>query len=217
MTADRNQQSEQRSPYWAVGLTLLGVVVLILAAAFVLNQRLQPQVGIVPLASTPTRGSSTPAPHSAVTLATPRATVAPSPTAIATASPTPVLSPRQQVVQAYHRYWQAYSRALYTLNTSHMDTVAVDAELRRVAVEVAGFRQRGYAVHVRVTHHALIVSIKGNTATIYDDVLNRSYAVDPVTKKPGRGSSQADREKNIYFLRKIQGVWKVTEVLRQKG
>ena len=120
-------------------------------------------------------------------------------------------------MHAYHRYWQDYSQALYTLNTSHMGDVAIGAELRRVRAEVDGFRRRNDAVRVRVTHHALIVAMKGNTATIYDEVLNRSFLIDPVTKQPPRGSNQADLEKNIYSLKKTDGAWKVIRVLRQKG
>lgn len=218
MTTGADRQSQHRFHFWAVGLALLGIVVVVLAAAFLLNRQLRSPVGIQPLVGTPAKNSATPGGHTGGSAApTPRSTLATAPTSVPTAPPTPSLSPRQQVVQAYHRYWQDYSQALYTLNTSHMNGVATDGELRRVAAEVTGFRQRGYAVRVRVTHHALIVSVKGIRATIYDEVLNRSYAVDPVTKKPGRGSSQADREKNIYFLQKIHGVWKVTKVLRQEG
>jgi hypothetical protein len=217
-TEGPNPQSGHRTPFWAVGLILLGIVVVVLAGAFLLNQHFQPHVGIKPVARTPTRSSSTPNGHKrGAAPATAQSTVSAAPTSVPTVAPTPTLSPRQQVVQAYDRYWQNYSQALYTLNTSRMTRVATGNELHRVEAEVAGFKKRGYAVRVRVTHHALIVSITGDKAAVYDQVLNDSYAVDPVTKKPGQGSSQADREKNIYSLQKIHGVWKVTKVLRQEG
>jgi len=118
-------------------------------------------------------------------------------------------------MQAYHRYWQDYSQALYTLDTSHMGSVATGAELRRVQAEVAGFRRRTRAVHVRVTHSALIVSIKGDSATVYDEIHNRSFTIDPVTKQPPQGSNQVDVEKDIYFFKNIHGIWKVTKSLRE--
>lgn len=214
MGAGVKSDSRSRTRYWVVGLGLLGVVVVLLAAAFFLNQRLRPQVGIQPLTpSVSTKGASSPRQQ---TTALP-STIAPTAAPTATVQPTPTLSPRQQVKQAYDRYWQTYSQALYTLNTSGMSAVTADGELHRVEAEVAGFRRQNFAVRVRVTHHVLIVSVKGDTATVYDQVLNRSFAIDPITKRPGQGSNRADLEKNIYTLKKIEGVWKVTKLLRQQG
>ncbi len=217
-TAGLNPQSGHRRPFWVIGLILLGVVVVVLAGAFVMSHHFRSHVGIEPVARTPVRSSSTPGANTGVgTPATAQSTVSVTPTSVPTVRPTPTLSPRQQVMQAYHHYWRDYRQALYTLTTSHLSRVVAGNELQRVEAEVAGFKKRGYAVRVRVTHHALIVSITGDTATVYDEVLNRSYAVDPVTKQPGQGSSQADREKNMYSLQKFHGVWKVTKVLRQGG
>jgi len=217
-TAGLDPQSEHRRPFWVIGLLLLGVVVVVLAGAFVMSHHFRSHVGIEPVARTPMRNFSTPGAYKGgATAATAQSTVSVTPTSSPTLQPTPVLSPRQQVMQAYHHYWRDYRQALYTLTTSRLSRVAAGNELQRVESEVAGFKKRGYAVRVRVTHHALIVSITGDTATVYDEVLNRSYAVDAVTKQPGQGSSQADREKNVYSLQKFQGVWKVTKVLRQGG
>jgi len=217
-TAGLNPQSEHRRPFWVVGLLLLGVVLVILAGAFVLSHHVRSHVGIESGARTPVRSFSTPSAYrGGGAAATAQSTVSVTPTSIPTVQPTPTLSPRQQVMQAYHHYWRDYRQALYTLTTSRMSRAAAGNELQRVESEVAGFKKRGYAVRVRVTHHALIVSITADTATVYDEVLNRSYAVDPVTKQPGQGSSRADREKNVYSLQKFHGVWKVTKVLRQGG
>lgn len=205
--------------YRRVALALLGLIVVLLVGAFFLDRHLRPHVGVRPLASSAPRkhvsatvqslGTTVPTTSSPATAAPGTPTVTPAPTA------TP--SPRQQVVEAYGRYWRLYSEALYTLNTSRVGEVAADGELHRINAEVAGFRRQNYAVRVRVTHSALIVSIKGDTATLYDEVRNRSFAIDPVTKKPGQGSNRADLEKNVYTLRRIHGVWKVTRLLRQQG
>ena len=220
MTTDTNANSHRSPSYWKVGLALLALVVVLLVGAFLLNHQLRPRVGVAPAA---TISGTTPHPTSGLRGRTSTSTAQP---AIATATstrvgptarPTPTPTPRQALMQAYHRYWQNYTQALYTLDPSHMGEVATGAELRRVQAEVAGFRRRNDAVRVRVTHHALIVSIKGDTATIYDEVLNRSFLIDPITKQPPHGSNQADLEKNIYSLKKIDGAWKVTKVLRQKG
>lgn len=217
-TEGGNPAAGHRRPFWVVGLILLGVVVVVLAGAFVVSHHVRSRVGIEPVARTPMRSFSTPGAYQGGGAATTaQSTVSATPTSLPTVQPTPVLSPRQQVMQAYHHYWRDYRQALYTLTTSRMSRAAAGNELQRLESEVAGFKKRGYAVRVRVTHHALIVSITGDTATVYDEVLNRSYAVDPVTKQPGQGSSQADQEKNVYSLRKFHGVWKVTKVLRQGG
>jgi len=217
-TAGINPQSKHRRPFWVIGLILLGVVLVILAGAFVVSHHFRSHVGIESGARTPVRSSSTPGAYmGGGAAATAQSTVSATPTSVPTVQPTPTLSPRQQVMQAYHHYWRDYRQALYTLTTFRLSRVAAGNELQRLESEVAGFKKRGYAVRVRVTHHALIVSITGDTATVYDEVLNRSYAVDLVTKQPGQGSSQADREKNMYSLQQFQGVWKVTKVLRQGG
>jgi len=217
-TEGGNPEAGHRRPFWVVGLILLGVVVVVLAGAFVVSHHVRSRVGIEPVARTPMRSFSTPGAYQGGgAAATAQSTVSATPTSLPTVQPTPVLSSRQQVMQAYHHYWRDYRQALYTLTTSRMSRAAAGNELQRVVSEVAGFKKRGYAVRVRVTHHALIVSITGDTASVYDEVLNRSYAVDAVTKQPGQGSSQADREKNVYSLQKFHGVWKVTKVLRQGG
>ncbi len=216
-TSGGDPQAEHRFPYWVVGLAFLAVVVIILAAAFLLNRQLRSPVGIQPLARTSASSVPAPAGHrGGASAITPRPVVTPAPTSMPTAAPTPILSPRQQVVQAYHRYWQDYGQALYTLNTSHLSVVAADGELQQVRAQVVSLREAKRAVRVLVSHHALIVYIKGNNATIYDEIRNRSFTINPITKQPPRGSSQADLERDLYYLRKIHGSWKVVKSLREE-
>lgn len=213
-TTDMTRGPHSGRPYWMVALILLGVVALVLAAAFLLNQRLRLPIGIEPAATTRPSTPST-RPVTNPTAAPTGSPVTSTPTT--TATTTPMLSPRQQVVQAYRGYWHIYSRALYTLRTSGVNAVAADGELQRIQAEVAGFRQEDRAVHVRVTHHYLIVSVRGDRAQLYDEQLDRSFLIDPVTKDPHTASNKGHRETDIYFLKKIDGVWKVTKSLRQQG
>jgi hypothetical protein len=67
-----------------------------------------------------------------------------------------------------------------------------------------------------VSHSALIVSIKGSTATVYDDQRDSSFLINPATKEPHNGSVQPYSEKDIYYLRKMNGNWKVVKSLRQR-
>jgi hypothetical protein len=216
-TLGSNPQPESRTPFWLTGLILLGVVVVVLVAAFLLNQHFRPHVGIEPSVRTPVRSASTPTSHTggvAPATAQPTASVAATP--VSTVQPTPALSSRQQVVQAYHSYWRDYSQALYRLNTTDMTRVAAGKELHRVAAEVAALRQRARAVHVLVSHSALIVSVKGNSATLYDQQTDRSFLINPLTKEPRNGSAPPYVEKDIYFLQKIHGAWMVVKSLRQR-
>ena len=212
--------SDRHRPYRMVGLVLLGLVVIVLSVAFFVNQRLRPHVGVASLPATaPAKALPTPGGHKGQgTLPVAAPTAAASATTVtSTVRPSPILTPRQQVQQAYHNYWQDYSQALYTLDTSHMSDVATGDELKRVQAEVAGFRQENRAVHVQVAHNALIVAIKGATATLYDEQHDGSFLIDPVTKEPHHGPNKVHVEKDIYFLKKINGIWKVTKSLRQKG
>jgi len=211
-TAGLNPQSGHRRPFWVVGLLLLGVVLVILAGAFVLSHHVRSHVGIESVARTPVRSFSTPSAYrGGGAAATAQSTVSVTPTSIPTVQPTPTLSPRQQVMQAYHHYWRDYRQALYTLSSSQMSNVATGGELRQVEAQVVSLRRDNRAVRTRVTHHALVVSIRGDKATVYDEILNRSFTIDPVTKQPPQGSNRADLEKDIYFFQRIHGKWKVVK------
>jgi hypothetical protein len=212
-TVESNPQPESRTPFWLTGLILLGVVVVVLVAAFLLNQHFRPQVGIEPAVRTPVRSVSTPTSHTGASPATaqPTGSVAPTPT------PTVAPTPRKAVMDAYDLYWKTYSQVLYTLNTSMIGQVAAGSELQRVKAEVASFKQSNDAVHVRVSHHALIVAIKSNSATIYDEQHDGSWAIDPVTKEPHQAPNRRHLEKDIYYLKNIGSVWKVVKSVRQEG
>jgi hypothetical protein len=214
-TTGHNPQSGHRTPFWAVGLILLVVVVVVLTGAFLLNQHFRSHVGIEPAVPTRMQGSSTPgSQHGGAAPATAQSTISAVPTSVPTVAPAPTLSPRQQVVQAYDRYWRDYSQALYTLDTSQMSDVSSGGELRQVQAQVVSLLRDKRAVRTRVTHHALVVSIKGDKASVYDEILNRSFTIDPVTKQPPQGSNQADLEKDIYFFQRIHGKWKIVKSVR---
>lgn len=226
--------SRQRS-YWPVALALLGVVVVMLGAAFILNRQLRSPVGIEPTSGgaaparveipspvvTATRVIGSPTP---VTQATaPRSVPAspPAATSVPTTEPiglsTPELTDQQIVEQAYLRYWEVYSEALLQLDTSRIPEVAADEELQRIQEEVEGFRQRGQAVRANVTHRYFVFDVTEREAKIHDEIFDRSFTVDPVMKEPAIGPDSGSLVKDNYSLKKIDGVWKVVKSVRQEG
>jgi hypothetical protein len=123
----------------------------------------------------------------------------------------------EEVEQAYRRYWDLYSEALYTLDTSRVGQVAANEELRRIEEEVSGFRAQARAVRADVSHSYLIVDVTDAGATVYDEITDRSFLIDPATKEPSQGPGTAHLVKDIYYFRKVDGAWKVTRSLRQEG
>ena len=213
--ADRNGISEPGRPYWLVGLALLGLVLAILGVAFILDRQLRPRVEVqpvgavveekpAPLVSAEPERAQTPTPPSAV------------PAAVAV---TPAADPRllQEIEDAYRRYWEVYSDALFNLDTSRLPEVATEDELRRMREEVEDFRRRNRAVRAVVTHSYLVVDVTASEAKVYDEIRDSSFLIDPMTKQPPQGPDAGQLSKDIFFLKKVDGTWKVTRSLRQEG
>jgi hypothetical protein len=204
-----NQTGKRRN--LLIGLGLLLLVILVLGGAWVANARLRPTTDIVQ-----GRESATPGP-TATTTATPTvlaaSVIAPSVTGMATLDP----DLERAVEQAYLRYWERYSEALETLDTSGIREVATGEELARIQDEVDGLRQQGEAIRVDVSHKYVIFDIEPDEAKVFDEILNRSYSIDPVTLGPSQGPDVADLVKDTFFFKKDNGVWKVTKSVRQEG
>jgi hypothetical protein len=199
---------QARRPYWPIGLALLGLVIAVLGAAVLLDHQLRPRVGVEPLATVQVAAEATP-PQTAAPPA-----VAASPPAGGASSATLL---EAEVGDAYRRYWLLYSEALFTLETSRLGEVAADEELSRTEDEVHSFQARARAVRVDVDHNFILVDINDTAATLYDEITDRSFLIDPATKEPSRGPDSAHVVKDIFYLKKVDGAWKVTKSLRQEG
>ncbi len=224
--------SQPRPRFWLIGLVMFGIIVVILVGAFLLNRQFRPRVGIEPVA-TPLASSQAQTTATPVVATQPTAQPSPSPTAASTPTivpitqapsgaapvPKPTADPAvvKEVEQAYLKYWQVYGDALLNLDTTHISDVATGDEQKEMQAEVEKFRSRNAAVRVRVTHSYLIFDVTDTDAKVVDDILDRSFTVDPVTKQPEDASSDGSHVKDIYFLKKLDGVWKVTKTLRQEG
>ena len=123
----------------------------------------------------------------------------------------------QEIEDAYRRYWDVYSDALFNLDTSRLSSVATDEELRLMREEVEDFRRRGRAVRAVVTHSYLVLDVTESSATVYDEILDSSFLINPVTKQPPEGPDTRQLSKDIFYLKKLDGTWKVVRSLRQEG
>jgi hypothetical protein len=212
-------QESPRAPYWAIWLGLVGIVIVLIVAAFLLNRQFGARIGTQPGAvSTASPSPSTQASASVASAVAAAAAVNTFSSTGASAVPSASAdnSPlAQQVFAAYQRYWQVYSDALLNLDTSQVSQVATGDELDRIQQEVAGFHAKNHALRVVVDHHFFVFDVTPNDAKVYDETRDRSYTVDPVTKQPPTGPDQADIEKDIYFLQAVDGTWKVTKSVRQ--
>ena len=83
--------------------------------------------------------------------------------------------------------------------------------------EVEDFRRRGRAVRAVVTHSYLILDTTETAATLYDEIRDSSFLINPVTKQPSEGPDARQLSKDIYYFKKVDGVWKVVRSLRQGG
>lgn len=194
-----------------IGLGLLLLVMLVLGGAWAANVRFEPATDIVQ-----TLGSTTPVPAATA----PATSTATSASAIASpvsgiATPDPDLE--HAIEQAYLRYWERYSEALETLDASQIPEVTTGEELARIQEEVDGLRQRGLEVHIDVSHKYAIFDVGLDAAKVYDEMLNRSYSIDPKASASSQESDMAGQVKDTFFFKKIDGTWKVTNSVRHEG
>lgn len=215
-------------PAWAIWLGLLGVVAVLLAAAFLLNRRFRSSVGIqgAPIASV-TAPATVSAPSSQVASSSPLSSAARSPGSIAAAAnpaSTAALpssahvanSPlEKEIVAAYLHYWDVLTQAYLNLDPSVLPQVLGNPKLGREQAEIAQYKADGHAAKLIVDHHIALVQVSADHAVVYDEYLNRSVFVDPTTKRELPTSSAPPHvEKHSYDMQKINGVWKVVDGAR---
>lgn len=207
---DSEQSSSRR--YLLIGTGLLAVVAIVLVGARFLDDRFRSSVDVRPnptptvafsVISSPTTGSSA-------------AVSTPSPTRRrqVDGSPTGTASAEQAVERAYLRYWDAYSDALYSLDTTRLDEVMAGTELRLAVERVAELRSKNQAAVIDIEHNYVIVDVGSTTASIEDRYLNKSYLVDAMTKQPLQSPGTGEIEAIACRLELMDGTWKVVEVVR---
>jgi len=219
--AGADVSTEPRRPYWAVGLVLLAVVIVVLAAAFLLDRQLRPRVGIEPSPTMPVLAQASTPPTVAPSPTLPAAAT---PTARAAATPMVAASPtalrvansslEREIEEAYLRYWDVLTQAYLNLDTSHLSEVMSGAELARQEQQIRDLQAQGRAAKLEVQHRIAFVQVSPDHAVIYDEYLNRSIFVDPVTKQELPTKEPPATEKISFEMRRINGSWKVVDGAR---
>ncbi len=199
-------------PFWVAGLGLLGLVLVILAAAFALNRQFQPPVNIEPA---PT-ASTLPRPTAQALVVATAAIPAPTGTADAR-SQLPTQTPVQREVEAaYQRYLDVYAQAVANLDTSHLADVLDGQALQWVTDEVNDLKAQGRPVKVIEDERILLFGRTTDTsATLVDEYTSRSVYMDPATKQPLTRSTPPTRVRQSYEFRKVGGAWKIVDGTRE--
>jgi len=87
-------------------------------------------------------------------------------------------------------------------------------ELKRAQAQVTQLKEAEQALKIDVDHHYEVTSVTPDTATLTDELVNRSYLVDPATKRPLASPEPASPETIACRVQLENGVWKVTSVIK---
>jgi hypothetical protein len=151
---------------------------------------------------------------------TPAGETSPTPTPAVTATteamPTPTPSVEEEVSEAYLRYWDAYSDALFELDATLAQDVASGEELDRIREEIEGLRSQGLALKTVVEHDFVLVEASEESATLLDEIVNNSFYIDAETKEPPQAEGSGEVLRDTFYLEKIDGHWMVVRSTRQR-
>jgi hypothetical protein len=118
-----------------------------------------------------------------------------------------------EILPAYQRYWEVLDNSVATLDDSNLSAVMDGVELQATETYIDQLRNEGKAGVGPADHAVIIVSATPDEAVIQDKVVDHSIFVDPTTREPLPPDQQAATQNTeidgTYYLRKIDGVWKV--------
>lgn len=147
---------------------------------------------------------------------TPTATAISNPSPMPTA-PQPTTTPdaKAEVIAAYLRYWDLYAEAVLNLDHSGLIGAASHEELQQVQEEIETLRAQGVALRVVIEHRPTVIELTATTATVFDEMTNNSFFVDPETHEPPEGEGSGETLVDTFFLEKVDGQWIVVHSIRQ--
>ncbi len=223
VSAEVRSGSQRGRAFWPVGLGLLGLVAVFLVGAFLMGDQLRPRAGVEPVPAV--AGSAKPS-QGQVALQQPAAqpTAAPAATAAVPSLGVPIgqvglgaaNSPLEREIEdAYLHYWDVRAQAYLNLDTSHLGEIMAGAELVRAENQIRQLKAQDRAGKVDVGHHFALVKVLPAEAEVYDDYLNRSVFLNPVTKQEIPTEEPPSVEKVSFVMKKSDGIWKVVDGKQQ--
>lgn len=117
-----------------------------------------------------------------------------------------------QVEGAYLRFWDAWAKANVELDASPLDDVMEGEALSQSTALIEEAKSKNEPLRVQVEHDYRITITGDSTASVDDNFVDRSVRLDPETLQPvGPPANKTIR--NSYTLRKVEGRWKVAEII----
>ena len=190
---------------------LVVLVAVLLAGGYLFERRMQSSGGAHPPIVAASVASVSPSPISSAI-----ASKAVAPTSASAASPSTDAA-GEQVQAAYLHYWDVYSQAMFTLDTSHLSDVAAGDRLQQAIAEVDDLKTQGKAAKTQVQHNIGVFDVTSTTASVHDEYTNNSFMIDPSTKAPMGSPGQPQHLVDNYFLQRMDGVWKVVRGTRESS
>ena len=201
MTNETRHTGARQRPFWLIGAVVVGFVVLVLAAAFLLDRQFRAPIG--------TRSAPTGSSGSAVAGVQTQSQAAP---AVQVPWQRIGRTPQErEVEEAYARYWAVFTDAYSLIDDSRLPEVMAGDELERARIQIRKLREQGRAGTLIMELHPRFSEVAPDRVVIYDEQVNRSVYVEPVTKQSIPTSQAPEVEKVSYELRKVDGVWKVVD------
>ena len=119
------------------------------------------------------------------------------------------------MIAAYLRYWELYAEAVLNLDHRALIGAASGEELQQVQEEIETLRAQGVALRVVIEHRPTVIERTDTTATVFDEMTNNSFYVDPETHEPPEGEGSGETLVDTFFLEKVDGQWMVIRSIRQ--
>lgn len=133
-----------------------------------------------------------------------------------TPSPEPT-DPLAEIERDYLRHWEVWAEANLKLQPELVGAVATGAALEALTEQVSQQKEKNQPVRIRVEHNHRIIypvpDVGPDTATVEDNYINHSVRLDPDTMEPIEPDPN-DQVRVSFTLKKVDGRWKVAEVIR---
>jgi hypothetical protein len=176
-----------------------------------------PQPVRTPAAISTSPATSVPAPAAATVGAEPT-----SPAAAATIVPTdevqptpvqPAITPElaSAIIQGYDSYWSVRVQASGDPEDASWDLggVMAEGELQAAYKTLNQYRQEGIAFRTTVNHQIWITDATATEATVVDRYSGQSVRLNLQSKQPDGSDPVTESFTDVFFLKNIDGVWKV--------